>query len=117
MSLLRLLAAGKSLVGMSDAETRYRVTSQRLLPSSARGEIHLAAGEKRGQPKWGQALRRITDQRACRKKCAAPRLCARSPRRHLDAGRRGWQRPPVAALGGLGRCYSAGQRRSWRGGR
>src|ERR1035441_10304634 len=32
MSLLRLLTAGKSLVGMRDAETRYRVTSQRLLP-------------------------------------------------------------------------------------
>ncbi len=32
MSLLRLLTAGKSLVGMRDAESRYRVTSQRLLP-------------------------------------------------------------------------------------
>ena len=32
MSLLRLLSAGKSLVGMRDMDTRYRVTSQRLLP-------------------------------------------------------------------------------------
>jgi hypothetical protein len=32
MSLLRLLTTGKSLVSISDAESRYRVTSQRLLP-------------------------------------------------------------------------------------
>ena len=32
MSLLRLLTTGKSLVGLSDMESRYRVTSQRLLP-------------------------------------------------------------------------------------
>ena len=32
MSLLRLLTTGKSLVGMSDAESRYRVTRERLLP-------------------------------------------------------------------------------------
>jgi len=32
MSLLRLLTTGKSLVGMSDVESRYRLTSQRLLP-------------------------------------------------------------------------------------
>ena len=32
MSLLRLLTTGKSLVGLSDTESRYRVTSQRLLP-------------------------------------------------------------------------------------
>ncbi len=32
MSLLRLLTAGKSLVGMEDPAPRYRVTRQRLLP-------------------------------------------------------------------------------------
>jgi hypothetical protein len=32
MSLLRLLTTGKSLVSINDAESRYRVTSQRLLP-------------------------------------------------------------------------------------
>jgi hypothetical protein len=32
MSLLRLLTTGKSLVSITDAESRYRVTSQRLLP-------------------------------------------------------------------------------------
>jgi hypothetical protein len=32
MSLLRLLTAGKSLVGAQDAEPRYRATTQRLLP-------------------------------------------------------------------------------------
>ena len=37
MSLLRLLAVGKSLVGMRDAETRYRVTGQRLLPQFGAG--------------------------------------------------------------------------------
>jgi hypothetical protein len=35
MSLLRLLAAGKSLVGIKDANGRYRVTEQRLLPKFA----------------------------------------------------------------------------------
>jgi len=32
MSLLRLLATGKSLVSVCDTESRYRLTSQRLLP-------------------------------------------------------------------------------------
>jgi hypothetical protein len=32
MSLLRLLTTGKSLVSVSDAESRYRVTRERLLP-------------------------------------------------------------------------------------
>ena len=32
MSLLRLLTSGKSLVGVSDEESRYRLTSQKLLP-------------------------------------------------------------------------------------
>jgi hypothetical protein len=32
MSLLRLLTTGKSLVGVSDVESRYRVTRERLLP-------------------------------------------------------------------------------------
>jgi hypothetical protein len=32
MSLLRLLTTGKSLVGVKDDESRYRLTSQRLLP-------------------------------------------------------------------------------------
>jgi hypothetical protein len=32
MSLLRLLTAGRSLVSVHDAETRYRLTTQRLLP-------------------------------------------------------------------------------------
>ena len=32
MSLLRLLATGKSLVNVRDTESRYRLTSQRLLP-------------------------------------------------------------------------------------
>jgi hypothetical protein len=32
MSLLRLLTAGKSLVGVRDADSRYRLTNQRLLP-------------------------------------------------------------------------------------
>jgi hypothetical protein len=32
MSLLRLLTAGKSLVGVRDAESRYRLSRERLLP-------------------------------------------------------------------------------------
>jgi len=32
MSLLRLLTTGKSLVGVRDTESRYRLTTQRLLP-------------------------------------------------------------------------------------
>lgn len=32
MSLLRLLTTGKSLVGVKDTESRYRVTGERLLP-------------------------------------------------------------------------------------
>ena len=32
MSLLRLLTTGKSLVGVRDTESPYRLTNQRLLP-------------------------------------------------------------------------------------
>lgn len=32
MSLVRLLTAGKSLIGLKESENRYRLTSQRLLP-------------------------------------------------------------------------------------
>jgi hypothetical protein len=38
MSLLRLLAAGKSLVGMKESGTRYHLTSQRLLPQFGTGK-------------------------------------------------------------------------------
>jgi hypothetical protein len=38
MSLLRLLAAGKSLVGMRESGTPYRLTSQRLLPQFGSGK-------------------------------------------------------------------------------
>ena len=37
MSLMRLLSAGKSWVGMSDNAGRYQVTRQRLLPKFGRG--------------------------------------------------------------------------------
>ena len=46
MSLLRLLTAGKSLVGMRDAETRYRVTGQRLLPQFGPGRNPFSTREK-----------------------------------------------------------------------
>jgi hypothetical protein len=46
MSLLRLLAAGKSLVGMRDAETRYRVTGQRLLPHFGTGKNPFSSRDK-----------------------------------------------------------------------
>ena len=38
MSLLRLLTTGRSLVNVRDAETRYRLTSQRLLPQFGSGK-------------------------------------------------------------------------------
>jgi hypothetical protein len=53
MSLLRLLAAGKSLVGMSDAETRYRVTSQRLLPQFGDGRNPFSSRGKAGPAQMG----------------------------------------------------------------
>ena len=53
MSLLRLLAAGKSLVGMSDAETRYRVTSQRLLPQFGAVRNPFSSRGKKGPAQMG----------------------------------------------------------------
>ncbi len=38
MSLLKLLTTGKSLVGLKDAESRYRMTNQRLLPKFGSGK-------------------------------------------------------------------------------
>jgi len=46
MSLLRLLAAGKSLRGMRDTESRYRLTSQRLLPHFGSGKNPFSSKEK-----------------------------------------------------------------------
>jgi len=53
MSLLRLLTTGKSLVGVSDAESRYRLTSQRLLPQfgPARNPFSGRAKAEPAQPK------------------------------------------------------------------
>lgn len=45
MSLLRLLTAGRSLVGIRDVETRYRMTSQRLLPRFGVGKNPFTASD------------------------------------------------------------------------
>ena len=55
MSLLRLLTTGKSLVGLKDLESRYRLSTQRLLPQfgptrnpfSSNGKSELAQAEAR----------------------------------------------------------------------
>jgi len=46
MSLLRLLTAGRSLVGLNDAETRYRMTSQKLLPRFGPGKNPFCAPDR-----------------------------------------------------------------------
>ena len=46
MSLLRLLTTGKSLVSITDAESRYRVTSQRLLPEFGAGRNPFSSSVK-----------------------------------------------------------------------
>ncbi len=46
MSLLRLLATGKSLVGMKDTESRYRLTNQRLLPQFGPTRNPFSSSEK-----------------------------------------------------------------------
>ena len=56
MSLLRLLAAGKCLVGMRDAETRYRVTGQRLLPQFGPGRNPFSDREKAEPAQTGPRL-------------------------------------------------------------
>lgn len=61
MSLLRLLTAGKSLVGVSGEESRYRFTSQRLLPQfgparnpfSSRAKVEPAQTEARSPGDYG----------------------------------------------------------------
>jgi hypothetical protein len=54
MSLLRLLTAGKSLVGLRDGEHRYRVPRQRVLPKfDARANPFMAAS-KPGAPELPQ---------------------------------------------------------------
>jgi hypothetical protein len=51
MSLLRLLTTGKTLVGIRDAETRYRVTRQRLLPQFGTAKNPFCACNKPGSAK------------------------------------------------------------------
>lgn len=57
MSLLRLLTTGKSLVGIGDSETRYRVTRQRLVPRFGPAENPFCAKAKTSsaQPDKGTA--------------------------------------------------------------
>ena len=45
MSLLKLLTTGKSLVGLKDAESRYRMTNQRLLPKFGSAKNPFSAAE------------------------------------------------------------------------
>ena len=47
MSLLRLLTTGKSLVGVKDTESRYRVTSERLLPQFGSAKNPFSSTESR----------------------------------------------------------------------
>ncbi len=51
MSLMRLLSAGKSLVGMSDANSRYRMGKPGMMPKfgSGRNPFRSAAQKKEGQ--------------------------------------------------------------------
>ncbi len=51
MSLMRLLTAGKSLVGIKDTQSRYRIMDERLLPKFAS-----KANPFRGTTKPGPAL-------------------------------------------------------------
>jgi hypothetical protein len=51
MSLLRLLTTGKSLVGLKDTESRYRLTRQRLLPQFGRARNPFTS---RGSPATAQ---------------------------------------------------------------
>ena len=57
MSLLRLLTTGKSLVGIRDSETRYRLTRQRFVPRFGPAENPFCATAKTGsaQPDKGTA--------------------------------------------------------------
>ena len=48
MSLLKLLTTGKSLVGLKDAESRYRMTNQRLLPKFGSGKNPFRDAEATG---------------------------------------------------------------------
>jgi hypothetical protein len=52
MSLVRLLTAGKSLVGLTESVNRYRVTSQRLLPKfeAAKNPFHTSLYVKPQKP-------------------------------------------------------------------
>ena len=59
MSLLRLLTTGKSLVGLSDAESRYRLTSQRLLPHFGPARNPFSSGAK-SEPAQTEARSRET---------------------------------------------------------
>lgn len=54
MSLLRLLTTGKSLVTIRDDESRYRVTSQRLLPEFGSGKNPFSSSAKAEPAGTGQ---------------------------------------------------------------
>jgi hypothetical protein len=73
MSLLRLLTTGKSLVDLKDTESRYRVTSQRLLPQFGPTRNPFSSREKaeRRQPE--------TPLRAERSLNGAPEETSQSP--------------------------------------
>ncbi len=79
MSLLRLLSTGKSLVTVRDTESRYRLTTQRLLPKFGPTKNPFAATETAGPPVFPMPPKLETGS-------LSPKATARKPARLL------WQR-------------------------
>jgi hypothetical protein len=87
MSLLRLLTSGKSLVGVRDTETRYRLTTQRLLPQFGSAKNPFSSG---GTAEQAPAAAVYQPTEPCE---VANRASIRNPAREL------WRRS-AALLGG-----------------
>jgi hypothetical protein len=74
MSLLRLLTTGKSLVGVKDDESRYLLTSQRLLPHFGPAKNPFST-ERSSDPVQteGRVTRDGGENGASEKRCSVPR--------------------------------------------
>ena len=76
MSLVRLLTAGKSLVGMKDTENRYRMTSQRLLPKFGSAKKSVSRSRKQSRRRRSAAREDRAPKRAPERSAAAPSRAA-----------------------------------------
>ena len=114
MSLLQLLTTGRSLVGLKDVESRYRMTSQNLLPRFGGVKNPFCVTDKTVAPEVD--ARRVTERRAVsRPEPAAVAGMRLAPRESAESPFVAAVREPAAAAKAKGWNVASALRDRWTG--